>query len=372
MNYSYWEREYFLGTIDYLVVGMGLTGLQTAILIKEKEPKARVVVIDRFAWSLGASTRNAGFACFANLSEIVYDLQNDTPENVYSLIVQRYNGLLKLRSKFGDQNIGYEEKGSIEIFTNTNKANLYECIDSIQAVNSILYREMGLDNVFTYSSKVHLPGMIGGISNGFEGQLNTGKLYSTICNYAQLIGIKLWGGLEVEQWQTTNGSIKISTKQESTLDAKNLILCTNAFTTSQLETDIKPARGQVLLTKPVAKLPCEGLHFFDKGYYYWRDIDNRILLGGARNKDIVGETSYNLELTDPIQNELKRFLNEHIFGQEIEVEYQWSGIMAMGTSKHKTPIIRTIEPNIIHAARLGGMGVALSANVAEEVVSLLG
>ena len=73
MNFSYWEKEYFLGKIDFLIVGAGLTGLQTAINLKEKEPKANVVVIDRFAWSLGASTRNAGFACFANVSEIIDD-----------------------------------------------------------------------------------------------------------------------------------------------------------------------------------------------------------------------------------------------------------------------------------------------------------
>ena len=266
MNFSYWEKEYFLGKIDFLIVGAGLTGLQTAINLKEKEPKANVVVIDRFAWSLGASTRNAGFACFANVSEIIDDLQNASPQSVYSLIAKRYKGLLKLRDKFGDENIGYKEKGSTEIFTNENKADLYKSIDSLQAINSILYTELGLDNVFQYSSKSHLPNMIGGITNAFEGQLNTGKLYATIYRFAQLIGIKILGGIEIASWQKVGEVVEVETEQGLSIKTTNLILCTNAFASLLTNEDIEPARGQVILSEKVEKLPCEGLHFYDKGF----------------------------------------------------------------------------------------------------------
>jgi glycine/D-amino acid oxidase-like deaminating enzyme len=110
---------------------------------------------------------------------------------------------------------------------------------------------------------------------------------------------------------------------------------------------------------------------YDSGYYYWRDIDNRILLGGARNMDIDGETCYELESNETIITELHRFMNEQIFGREIAIEHQWSGIMGMGKDNKKLPIVKPLEPNIFLAARLGGMGVALSAEVAEEVVELL-
>ena len=371
MNYSYWENEYFLGKIDFLIVGMGLTGLQSAILLKENNPKANVVIIDRFAWSLGASTRNAGFACFANVGEILDDLENDSPQNVYQLILKRYNGLLKLRDKFGDKNIGYEVKGSIEIFTNENKPDLYKSIDSLQAINSILYTELGLDNVFQYSSKSHLPNMLGGITNAYEGQLNTGKLYATIYRYAQLIGVKIFGGLDVASWQKTGELLEIETKQGLTLKTTKLALCTNAFASLLTDEDIVPARGQVILTEKLEKLPCKGLHFFDNGYYYWRDIDNRILLGGARNLDVKGETAHELDSNEIIVKELYAFLTENILGKEVAIETSWSGIMGMSKVKQKTTIVKEIEPNVVLAARLGGMGVALSALVAEEAVALM-
>jgi gamma-glutamylputrescine oxidase len=370
MNYSYWETEYLLADIDYLIIGMGLVGLQTAINLKEKEPKAKVVVIDRHAWGLGASTRNAGFGCFANMSEILDDLTNDTPENVYGTIKKRYLGLQKLRSKFTDAAIGYEEKGSVEIFTKENKTYLLKGIDSLQGVNTILYNELGLDNVFSYRSNSPLPNTIGTIHNAYEGQLNTGKLYNTIYQYAQQLGVKLYGCIEVKSWQKGT-VIEIETTQNLKLKTKKLILCNNAFTSHLLEEDIIPCRGQVIVSERVSELPCEGMHMYDSGYYYWRDIDHRILLGGARNMDVEGETSFEIETNEAIIAELKRFMNEQIFGSEVAIDYEWSGIMGMGKDNKKLPIIKKLEPNVFLAARLGGMGVALSANVAEEVVELI-
>ena len=242
MNFSYWEKEYLISPSDYLIIGMGLVGLQTAINLKEKHPKASVTVVDRHGWGLGASTRNAGFGCFANISEILDDLKYDTPENVYETISKRYQGLIKLREKFGDLQMDYQTKGSIEIFTNKNKHELHEAIDSLQGINAILSRELNLDRVFTYKSKCSLPGVIGTIHNEHEGQLNTGKMYRTIYSYALGLNINLIGGLEVLDWNDET-EITINTRQKIQLKTKNLILCTNAFTSNLVDEDISPCRS---------------------------------------------------------------------------------------------------------------------------------
>ena len=87
--------------------------------------------------------------------------------------------------------------------------------------------------------------------------------------------------------------------------------------------------------------------------------------------DVEGETSFELESNETIITELHRFMNKQIFGREIAIEHQWSGIMGMGKDHKKLPIVKELEPNIYLAARLGGMGVALSAEVAEEVVAII-
>jgi hypothetical protein len=48
-------------------------GLWTAISIKEKYPEKSVLIIERNAVPMGASTRNAGFACFGSLTEVIAD-----------------------------------------------------------------------------------------------------------------------------------------------------------------------------------------------------------------------------------------------------------------------------------------------------------
>jgi glycine/D-amino acid oxidase-like deaminating enzyme len=60
---SLWEKQSFL-EYDVIVVGAGITGLSTAVSIKEKNPKISVLVVERGILPTGASTKNAGFACF--------------------------------------------------------------------------------------------------------------------------------------------------------------------------------------------------------------------------------------------------------------------------------------------------------------------
>ena len=64
-------------------------------------------------------------------------------------------------------------------------------------------------------------------------------------------------------------------------------------------------------------------------------------------------------------------MEEQIVGRPVKIDYKWSGIMGMGKSQQKNPIIKEIEPQLFMAARLGGMGVALSASVAEDLVNLM-
>lgn len=63
---SYWERKTFLKDIDYIVIGAGIVGFSCAYHLKEKFPSAKVVVLERGYLPTGASSKNAGFACFGS------------------------------------------------------------------------------------------------------------------------------------------------------------------------------------------------------------------------------------------------------------------------------------------------------------------
>ena len=72
---SFWEQQWLKNT-DILVIGSGIVGLQSARHLKLQWPHREVWVIDRAPVSLGASTRNAGFACFGSMGEILDDIES--------------------------------------------------------------------------------------------------------------------------------------------------------------------------------------------------------------------------------------------------------------------------------------------------------
>ena len=111
---SFWEKKEFLKH-DFIIVGSGITGLSTAIALKEKMPNKRILVLERSILPTGASTKNAGFACIGSLTELLDDLETMSEDAVLQLVEQRWQGLQKLRQRLGDKNLDYQELGSYEL-----------------------------------------------------------------------------------------------------------------------------------------------------------------------------------------------------------------------------------------------------------------
>ena len=44
---SYWEEESFLKNIDYAIIGSGIVGLTCALKLRELNPKAKIVILER-------------------------------------------------------------------------------------------------------------------------------------------------------------------------------------------------------------------------------------------------------------------------------------------------------------------------------------
>ena len=185
----------------------------------------------------------------------------------------------------------------------------------------------------------------------------------------QNLGIKILNNVTVESYEETNHSVQIKTDAFE-FNAKKLILTTNGFTNTLLPTDTKPARAQVLITKPISNLEIKGTFHLDCGYYYFRNIDQRILLGGARNLDIVGETTTSFTTTAKIQNELESLLSQVILpGKDFEIDQRWSGIMGVGSQKK--PLVFQESDHVFAGVRMGGMGIAIGSSVGKQLSELI-
>jgi glycine/D-amino acid oxidase-like deaminating enzyme len=370
MEFSYWELKNWFTDIDYTIVGSGIVGLHAALHLRERFPESRILVLERGLLPQGASTKNAGFACFGSLSEIIDDLNSHTEDEVVSLIEKRWRGLQLLRKRLGDQAIDFRPYGGYEIFLNDSGNAFDDCAARLPFVNEVL-RPLFRSDVF---AKEHNRFGFAEINqtmifNPFEAQIDTGNMMQT------LLKLAITENIMILNRQAVTGYAELSDVVEVALDdfsfkTKKLLFATNGFAGALTGGEVKPARAQVLITEPIEGLDIKGTFHLDRGYYYFRNIGNRILFGGGRNLDFEGETTTEFGQTKIVQDRLEKLLKEVILpGREVSIEHRWSGIMGLGAQKN--PIVRQLSENVYCGVRLGGMGVAIGSLVGREFADLV-
>lgn len=373
---SYWEQQSFLH-YGHIVVGAGIVGLSTAIELKSRFPNDSVLVLERGLLPTGASSRNAGFACMGSLTELIDDAQHSAPDELVTLYARRKQGLELLRQRLGDDRIGYRERGSYELLGEHELSAL----EQLDYYNDLLKPITGQpafkradERIAGFGFAIDFTKAL--IENTCEGELHAGKMLRALTHYALQQGVELKTGAEVTHYEEDTDTVRVHLrdpfrKEELVLQCDTMSICTNAFTRTLLpDADVMPGRGQVLITQPIASLPFKGIFHFDRGYYYFREIDGRVLLGGGRHLDIAGETTTDFSLTEAIQLDLESKLKDIIIpGVHYHIEQRWSGIMAFGISKR--PVVQAYSQRIFGAFRMGGMGVALGSAVAKDLAIII-
>jgi glycine/D-amino acid oxidase-like deaminating enzyme len=370
MHLSYWEYKSWFQNIDFTIIGSGIVGLHAALHLRKRFPESKILVIEKGSLPEGASTKNAGFACFGSLSEIVDDLKSQTPEEVFQLISKRWEGLQLLRNRVGDEPMDFQQNGGYELFVEKDKDLFEECLEKVDFVNELLF-PLFKSPVFKVQKDTFgfqkIQQQI--IFNSFEAQIDTGKMMQKLVKLACSEGILILNNQSVTEYQEHNSDVKVSFGDFS-FSTKKLLFATNGFSNDLFSEDVQPARAQVLITKPIPNLEIKGTFHLDKGYYYFRNIDNRILFGGGRNLDFTGETTTDFGNTNLIQNELERLLKEVILpNHKFEIDQRWSGIMGMGQTKN--PIVKQLSNHVYCGVRLGGMGIAIGSLVGKELADLV-
>ncbi|ARU42452.1 FAD-dependent oxidoreductase [Armatimonadetes bacterium Uphvl-Ar1] len=369
MQFSYWEQSTYFDQADVTIIGSGIVGLSTAISLKELHPNLKIIVLERGLIPTGASTKNAGFACIGSITEILDDLNVLSDQEVQALVNRRYQGLQKLRHRVTDQILDYQPLGGYELIADQTTHEL--CEHNLDRLNTLLTPITNLAETFTDASN-KLPQFCfqnthSLFLNHAEGQINTGQMMQALIQIAASKGIKILNQITVTHFDEAT----VHTDQTPPISTKRLIICTNGFARQLLpDLDVNPARAQVLITKPIPNLPFQGTFHLDRGYYYFRNIHNRVLFGGGRNLDFECETTTDMQTTTLIQNQLKTLLQTTILPKTPhEIDYAWAGIMGMGTTKK--PIIQQINPTTFCAVRMGGMGVAIGTLVGEETAQMV-
>jgi gamma-glutamylputrescine oxidase len=358
---SYWEVSALHHKYDLIVIGGGIVGLSAAYYYKSAHPESSVMVIDKGFYPEGASTRNAGFACFGSVTEIQDDLKGESEEDVKKRIKARFDGLHKMRSVLGDEQIEYNPCGGYEIFENREAFDKAAVdIDRFNGWHKELINE---DEVYSACVVNGYPA----IRNRLEGAIHTGLMMKTLLTKVEQSDVEIKWNCPVKK--VTDNRLIIN--ESVTLYSEKILIAANGFTRLLLpDLNISPARGYVMVTNELKNCQWKGTYHYDKGFVYFRNIGNRILLGGARNLDKKTEESSAFEVNPKIKKWLVNFANETLkleYGWQ--AEYEWTGIM--GFADTKSPILKKIDDHIWVAAGLGGMGVAIGMQIGSDASIML-
>jgi gamma-glutamylputrescine oxidase len=383
MAISVWEKETYYAPKDVVIIGCGFVGLWTAYELIHKYPKLKITILEKGTIPSGASTRNAGFSCFGSVSELMFDVELMGEATMLETVKMRYQGLQRIQAVFDKKVMDYEGNGGYELIEKNGSYPIERLNDDINYLNKILAPVLGIGTkkggapiYKDVSNKINQFGFqqIQALAySPYEGQLHSAKLVIALQQAVQAKGVQILFNTEVKKFKSHSGGVSIQTNLEGDLEAKQMVICTNGFAKTLLpKLDVVPARGQVFVTAPIPDFRLKGTFHFDEGYYYFRNVGDRLLLGGARNKAFAAEKTTSLETTKLIQDTLEQFMMKRILpkgSKKPKIEMRWSGVMGMG--KEKKPIIQEVQPNVYCAVRMNGMGVAIAPIVAQKAVKLM-
>ncbi|NNC82778.1 MAG: FAD-binding oxidoreductase, partial [Flavobacteriales bacterium] len=238
--FSYWEQREAARPFDILIIGGGITGYSTAIECKMYRPDIRVGLLEKNNFQTTASSKNAGFACFGSVSEMVSDLKGTSEDDFCELVRKRWEGLRLLRQRAGDQYIRFNESGGYEIFRDTDSYSA--AMEEVPRLNRLLRSIIGTE-VFQPvddMDRFGFRGVQGMLVNRYEGQLDPARMMSRLRQVARTLDVEYYTA-EVTSIEEKNHDVEVSVS-DVVLKASQVIVAVNGLASEFLDLEVKPAR----------------------------------------------------------------------------------------------------------------------------------
>ena len=362
MAFSYWESNEWLEDVDLVVVGGGIVGLSAAFRAREMHPDWRILVVEADPFGGGGSSRNAGFTCFGSATELMQDRKTLGDDAALELVRQRWSGLQRLRATFGDLALGHQACGSIELFPSFGQTTA-PSPSELADLNSWIAPALGVPDAFANVSTQNFAQLseaagATAVVSRLEGMLDTGKMNRAFRAQAHTLGIDVLHGMRVHALRGESDGVSLTVgvgpDRQTEITARRVIVATNAFGRELLgKCDVQPAINHVLVTEPMNDFDFPHTVHMDAGYLYARPVGNRMLIGGGRHWGDDDTTTVK-RLKDTLHTLWPATKNAGI-------SHQWTGVLGVG--ENRSPIVQEVQPQVVAAVRLGGMGVAIGMEI---------
>ena len=275
---------------DLVVVGGGLTGLWTALFLKELDPGRDVAVVEQGIAAWGASGRNAGMLA-------------ETIDHTHGLAIQHFGEAEAARlAALGEQNVreltdfirdrdircDYQPSG--RFMASFTEAHLEEARRNVD-----IARRLGIDTHRLLSreemqAEVHSPRYLGGLEVRGGGILDPARLTDGLRREAERAGVRVYERTRVEALEEDGAGVRLRANGTA-LKARRAVLGASAYTHHLLPEVLRrfiPLYDYIMVSEPLTAAQWEaigwkgrqgitdGRTFFN---YYRPTADGRVLWG---------------------------------------------------------------------------------------------
>jgi glycine/D-amino acid oxidase-like deaminating enzyme len=275
---------------DIAVIGAGLTGLWTALFLKELEPGLEVAVIEQGLAAYGASGRNAG-------------MLSETVDHGHGLAIEHFGESEARRlAALGEANVAemtafLAERGILCDYEPTGRLMVALTAAHVEEAERTVTtaRRLGLDSFHlldrsAVQAEVHSPLYLGGVAVTGGGILDPVKLVDGLRAEAERLGVRVYERSRATAIETVGAAARVRTEAGS-VTARRLVLATSAYTHHLLPAITHrfiPLYDYILVSDPLTPAQrdaigwrrrqgiTDGRTFFN---YYRLTDDDRILWG---------------------------------------------------------------------------------------------
>lgn len=357
-----------------VVIGSGLSGASTAYWLLEAGFD-KVTIVD-FETPKAATFRNCGHILYGTVESMkaLSALHGkETAREVWQFSIDICHEVRETISRLGLE-CEYRQDGYLVIAIDDVEDN--EIKESISLLGSMGFQSEYVSR--TALANLGFRNITGARYEHGSAQAHPVKFRNGLLNHCISRGVEYFSGVKVSSVEGASEGVELETNWGK-LRFDAAVICANAyspllsryFAERQL---VDPFRGQIITSKPLRqKFKVTYPHSFDHGYEYAIvTADNRLMIGGWRNRTEGGEVGTYEIIPNPLVEEgLRDFVKQHYdISENLEWEYSWAGIMA--ASKTGFPFIGpTSHPLVYTCAGYTGHGFSWAHGSAKLLVDII-
>lgn len=366
---------------DLLVVGGGYTGLWTALLAKERDPKRDVVLVEGKEVGWAASGRNGGF-CAASLT---HGLANG---------LARWPGEFAALDELGNRNLDgieeavarysidcdFERTGEIDVATEPYQFDALRAAAEEAARHGVELEVLDRDQV---RAEVDSPTFVGGLwDRTGVAMLHPAKLAWGLKRACEELGVRVYEHTRATELARNGSGMAVRTPY-GRIFARHVALGTNVFPSlvKRVRRYVVPVYDYALMTEPLTAGQLgaigwkrrQGLGDGANQFHYFRlTADHRILWGGY---DAIYPYGGRLDAARDERPETYLKLAGHFFRcfpqlEGVRFTHAWGG--AIDTCSRFSAFFGTAhDGRVSYAAGYTGLGVGATRFGADVMLDLL-